>query len=90
MLYCKYNIHVQKASYFSHIKMLCCNQASQQNVANCKFCEMSLHAKSPMEILKVGMYQFIFLDKYQNFLYMTMYTTGIQGYFKFPWLSLST
>ena len=41
-----------KHNYISHIEILCCNLTSRQNVANFKLCEMSLHAKSPMEILK--------------------------------------
>ena len=34
-----------KHNYFSHIKILFCNQASLQNVVNFKFYEMSLRAK---------------------------------------------
>ena len=33
MLNCKHNIHVCKAQFFIHIKILFCNQASQQNAA---------------------------------------------------------
>ena len=38
--------------YFLHIKIMCCYQASRQNAANFKFCEMLLRVKFPMEILK--------------------------------------
>ena len=31
-----------KHNHFSQIKILCCNQASQQNVVNFKFCKMLL------------------------------------------------
>ena len=41
-----------KRNYVLHIKIMCCYQASRQNAANFKFCEMLLRAKFPMEILK--------------------------------------
>ena len=40
-----------KRNYVLHIKIMCCYQASRQNAANFKFCEM-LRVKFPMEILK--------------------------------------
>ena len=41
-----------KRNYVLHIKIMCCYQASRQNAANFKFCEMLLRVKFPMEILK--------------------------------------
>ena len=41
-----------KRNYVLHIKIMCCYQASRQNAANFKFCEMLLCVKFAMEILK--------------------------------------